>query len=260
MPRIELIDPVLYQSNDPYHWEIDNLPLKNILRRQNLINLALDNVIDLMRDAIGTSGSVANRLNQSIEADGSLKTVAVDDALHSIEEHADTDDYVRMTKDQSDKLDLIADEATSFKIKIFTDDTEYVEFENDQLIIKPSASVETEIVAPNILKFNLGFPIEAAHQHHYGLAPVHVELSDPDYMNYKVDSSSSEYVEGSLRVTINGVRIFEDVDVYVPGVLVDDPWTLMSFTSDYENGLFELSTAISEDDIIRIDYDTLMID
>ena len=78
---------------------------------------------------------------------------------------------------------------------------------------------------------------------------------EPDYINYTVDSISSPFVEGSLRVYVNGVRIFEDSEVYVPGPLVDDSWTLLSFTADFDNGSFALSSAISEDDIIKIDYD-----
>ena len=103
MPRIELIPEVLYQPNDPYHWEIDNLPLKNIITRQNLINLALDDVLEEMRDAIGTAGSVANRLNQSIEQDGSLKATAIDATLHNIEDHTDGSAFVRMSSAQSAK-------------------------------------------------------------------------------------------------------------------------------------------------------------
>jgi hypothetical protein len=62
-------------------------------------------------------------------------------------------------------------------------------------------------------------------------------------------------VEGSLRVYVNGVRIFENDGVYAPGPLADDPWTLLSFTPDAINGSFVLSSAISEDDIIKVDYD-----
>lgn len=259
MPRIELIPEVLYGPNDPIHWEIDNLPLKNILRRQNLINLALDNLIEQMRDAVGTQNTVANRLNQSINADGSLKATAIDAAQHSIEEHTDTDDFVRMTKLQSDKLDLVADEATNFGLQVFTDDTTFIEFAAGVLKLKPSSTVIPSVESPDILKLNLAFPAEAAHRHFYGLEPVPVNLITPDYLSYKVDSTPSEYVEGSLRVYVNGVRLFEDVEVYAPGALVDDPWTLLKFTPDHENGLFELSAAITEDDVIRIDFDIAFV-
>lgn len=255
MPRIELIDPILFSPDDPIHWEIDNLPLKNIYERQNLINLALDNVIEEMRNAIGDQGSLANRLNQSINADGSLKTESINEALHSIEDHEDTDDFVRMTKEQSDKLDQIAEEATNLTLLVYTDGSSSVEFDAGTLKISASDSVTPTIVSPNILKFDLAFPVEAAHRHFYSLTPVHSSIVTPDYTNYKVNSSSSVFVDESLRIYVNGVRIFEDDDVYIPGALIDDPWTLLSYTSNYSSGTFELSTAISEDDIIKIDFD-----
>ncbi len=255
MPRIELIPEVYYTAQDPIHWEIDNLPLKNIITRQGLINLALDNVIEEMRDAIGTQGSVANRLNQSINVDGSLKTSAINLALHSIEDHEDTDNYVRMSKIQSDKLDLIQDEATNITLEVYTDNTTFTDFDNGQIIFKPSSTVTPIVESPNIIKFNMAFPVEAAHRHYYGLTPVDVDIITPDYISFKVNSIPSEYVEGSLRIYINGVRIFTDAEVYVPGSLVTDPWTLMSFTEDSSNGLFELSAAITDQDIIRIDFD-----
>lgn len=259
MPRIELIPEVYYNPQDPYHWEVDNLPLKNIIRRQNLINLSVDNVLEQIRDAIGTQGSMANRLNQSINQDGSLKTEAIDAAMHSIAEHTDTEDFVRMTKAQSDKLDLISDEATNLAIQVDTDGTSFVLFDAGVIEIQASASVTPIVTAPNILTFELGFPVAAAHQHYYGSTPVHTDLLDPDYINYTVDSGPSAFVEGSLRVFVNGVRIFEDQEVYAPGPLADDPWTLLSFTPDPDNGAFALSSAISEDDIIKIDYDILFV-
>ena len=255
MPRIELIPDVYYQPQDPYHWEVDNLPLKNIIQRQNLINLSVDNVLEQIRDAIGTQGSMANRLNQSINADGTLKTSAINNAMHSIEDHEDTDDFVRMTKVQSDKLDTIAEDATNLSIQVDTDGSSSVLFDAGVVEIQASSSITPIVVAPNVLKFNLGFPVEAAHQHFYGATPVSVNLMDPDYINYTVDSAPSPFVDGSLRIYVNGLRIFEDVDVYAPGPLADDAWTLLSYTSDAINGAFVLSSAISEDDVIRIDYD-----
>ena len=255
MPRIELIPEVLYAPNDPIHWEYDNLPLKNILQRQNLINLSLDDVLEQMRDAIGTQGSMANRLNQSIAADGTLKTEAVDAALHSIEEHQDTDDYVRMTKAESDKLANVADDATDVTLQVNTDGSTVVNLDSGVVIIEGSTTVTPSIDAPNKLSFNLAFPAAAAHRHFLGLTPVHENQVTPDYVNYKVNSSSTPYIEDSLRVYINGVRIFADDEVYVPGALVTDPWTLLSFTPDHAAGTFELSSAISDDDIIKIDFD-----
>lgn len=260
MPRIELIPEVLYQPGDPYHWEYDNLPLKNIIRREHLINVALDNVIAQMRDAIGTQGSMANRLNQSMDQDGSLKTDAVDDTLHSIEAHEDTELYVRMTRDQSDKLDIIAEEANSFWITVDTDSSSgptQIVFDTGNLEIAASTSITPRIEAPNVLKFDLAFPPAAAHGHSYGVVPVPEDPGLPDYINYNIGAES--FIEDSLRIYINGVRIFADAEVYVPEHLVDDLWVLMSFAADCTTGTFQLSRAISADDDIRVDFDTTYV-
>lgn len=259
MPRIELIPEVLYEPNTPYHWETDNLPLKAIIQRQELINLALDNVIEQVRDGAGTAGSMANRLNQSINEDGSLKTAAVDETLHSIEEHTDTDDYVRMTKVESDKLALIANEATDLKFQVDVDSSSSTLFSSGTVIVEPSTTITPTITAPNIVKFHMVFPESAAHQHYYGLNPVHANLLDPDFTNYKVNSMATPFVADSLRVYVNGVRIFSDVAVYAPGALITDAWTLLSFNPDEVSGTFALSTAITVDDVIKIDFDISLI-
>lgn len=259
MPRIELIPEVLYGPLDPIHWEIDNLPLKAIIRRQNLINLALDNVIEQMRDAIGTQGSLANRLNQSIDPNGNLKTSAIDEAMHSIEEHTDSDMYVRMTREESEKLANIAEEATAISMEIHTGNISIVEFNEGILHIEPSTTITPSFEAPNVLKFNMKFPSEAVHQHYYSITPVDSNQVTPDYTNYFVTSTMTPYIEDSLRVYVNGVRIFQDMEVYVPGAMVDDAWTLLSFTPDHSNGSFELSSALSPEDIIKIDFDIALL-
>ncbi|CAE7860328.1 unnamed protein product [Symbiodinium microadriaticum] len=254
MPRIELIDVPLFGPNDPIHWQTENIPLESLMTRQNLINMALDNVIEQIRDAIGTQNTIANRLNQSLDPDGSLKATAIDDAAHSIEEHTDSTNFVRMTAAQSAKLDLVSDEATDVALQV-TDGTSTIDFTSGVVKLQPSDTVTMSVTAPDILKFNLAFPASAAHQHFYGLDPVHANIVDPDYTNYQVNATPSPFVEGSLRVYVNGVRIFSDEAVYVPGSMVEDAWTLLSFTPDHAAGTFELSAALSDEDIIRIDFD-----
>lgn len=259
MPRIELISVPLFGPDDPYHYIYDNIPLKNLMRRQTLINAALDDVIDQTTDAIGTQGSFANRLNQSINPDGSLKTEAIDSTLHSIEEHEDTDDYVRMLRSESDKLELIADEATNFAVSVQTDDEgdEITEFDSGYMKLQPSSSITWEVTAPNIVKAHLGFPVEAAHLHHYDETPVVTEVSTEYYVN---NTENPSFMEGSLRVYVNGVRLTASESIYAPGALADDPWLLLTYTPDAENGLFTLSAALDEDEIIRIDYDTAYVE
>lgn len=259
MPRIELIPDVMYQPNDPYHWEIDNLPLKSILSRQNLINLSLDNVIRDIRDAIGTQGSISNRLNQSINSDGSLKTSAIDNAMHSIEDHEDSLNFVRMTKNQSDKLNNISNNATDLKFRVYLDEINLVNFDSGYIDVRPSATIIPVIEEPNILKFNLSFPDSMVHEHFYGIIPVPVNITNPDYINYKTTSSSTVYIAGTLRVYINGVRLFSDAEVYAPGSLVSDAWTLLYYTEFPTTGTFELSAPITDQDIIRIDFDKSLV-
>lgn len=259
MPRIELIDVPLWQSNDPYHWEYDNLPLKNLMRRQNLINLSLDRVISQLRDAVGTQNTVANRLNQSISPDGSLKAAAVDETMHDIGSHTDSEEYVRMTKDQSDKLNRVADEASDVVVDIVIDDTT-IPFHEGNLTLTPSSTITFSFETPNVLKFNMAFPAEAAHRHYYGSTPVSQDIVNPDYKTFWVNPGHTAFVSGSLKVYVNGVRLSSVYSIYVPGALVTDPWTLLSFTPTPATGAFALSDAISEDDVIEIDYDLLLVE
>lgn len=273
MPRIELIDVPLFNPNDPYHWQFDNIPLTNLMRRQNLINLALDDLLTQTRDAIGTQGSLANRLNQSIDEDGSLKRVAINDALHHMGSHTDDewddpDEYaawvatreapfVRMEKAEADKLANVASGATDFSMRVQRDmeGDDVVEFAAGVLQLIPSPSVAWEVIAPNKLKANLNFPVESAHRHYYDQTPVDYSTTNPDNKKFKVNSIATPYVEGSLRVYVNGVRLTASDSVYVPGSLVDDPWTLLTVTPSHDTGTFMLSAALSDEDVIRIDYD-----
>ena len=98
------------------------------------------------------------------------------------------------------------------------------------------------------------FPASAAHQHLDNLTPVPVNIVTPDYINYKVTSMSTQFVDGSLKVYINGVRIFEDGSVYVPNYSATPTYTLKYFTSSPSTGTFSLNTAITSSDVIRIDF------
>ena len=268
MPRIELISVPLYSPNDPYFWEVDNLPLVNLMRRQNLINMALDNVIAQVRDAQGNQGTFNNRLNQSIGQDGSLKKSAVDEALHSIESHTDSDSYVKMKKEESDKLYWMAEQATSLYLTVVTDNAE-VNYSDGQLRLVPSSTITFSVNGEGQdqqMQFDMVFPAEAAHQHLYNQPAIPADLVNPDYQNYKANSESIPYMEGTLRVYVNGVRINpydpNNPDygaVYVPGFLVTDPWTLMQFTPS-DDGTFQLSSPVSADDVVVVDYDMSLID
>lgn len=267
MPRIELIPDVYYRSNDPYHWEYDNLPLININRKIEAINDAVDNAMVDLRNAAGDQGTMSNRLNQSIAEDGTLLKAAIDAVKHGISEHTDEDGFVRMTEAERAKLQGVATGATSLTIELDlnadgSSDGSSAQFSSGILKVVASETVVPSFDAPNILSFDLNFPTTSFHEHYYGLTPVHGNLSSPNYTDYKVTSTSTPFIDGSLRVFINGVRIFEEsaipadkYEVYAPGASVDDPWTLLYFTATPASGTFELSTAISSTDVIKIDFD-----
>lgn len=262
MPRIELIPEVYYNPLDPYHHYYDNKPLVNIIERQGLINTAVDLNTEDLKNAAGNQGTLANRLNQSIDEDGSIKLAAIDELLHNIGAHTDGsyDDgdglisYVRMKNEERDKLELIDDEANNFAIEVETPSVTQI-FDNGVLTLAESDTVVFEILGGNIVKAHSAFPAAAAHQHYYDITPVHANISSPDYTNYKVTSMSTPYMANSLRVYINGVKLSTSTSIYVPSPALGDNWYLTTYTADEANGTFELSRAIDITDVIRIDFD-----
>lgn len=258
MPQIDLIPVPLYQALQPYHVDYDNLPLKALMTRMQLLNSAIDINANILRNSVGTQGTLDNRLNQSIGADGSLKTAAVDDTLHNIGAHTDgpymSVEYVRMLLDERQKLALIADEATNLVLE-FQTPSNITTFGDGPVEFIPSTGITWSATPPNKVQANLTFPISAAHKHYYNVVPQFD--GTPDFRHYK--TGYPVYILSSLRVTINGVQIFEDDEVYVPGPLVSSPWTLNKFTGDNTTGQFVLDTAITIQDVIRVEFDVSLV-
>lgn len=246
MPNIDLITVPKYQSYQPYHYEYDNLPLESLMQIVSLINGAVDNITNVVSQAAGSAGDLNNRLNQSLKQNGDLKASAVDLAMHSIEGHIDTDDYVRMTSAERAKLNSVTNNAVNINIKVAS-----LEFpsESTTLEISDSDSISWRW-NDNKIYADTTFPTTAVHQHNYNLVPITI-----NYQNYQVTSLSTPYIEGSLRVYINGTRLNPAQEIYVPGLTPNDAWTLISYTEDASNGLFVLSTTITSSDFISIDFD-----
>jgi hypothetical protein len=255
VPQIELVPVPLYSSLQPYQVDYDNLPLKALMTRMRLINDAVDIDANILRNAVGSQGSLDNRLNQSINDDGTLKRNAIDEALHGVGAHLDgvwTDGitYVRMMQSERAKLTLIADEATNMTLEFDTPSTIHT-FDVGPIAFIGSDGITWSVTPPNKVQANLTFPISAAHKHYYGIVPQYD--GTPDFRHYK--TGYPNYITGSLRVTINGTRIFEDADLYTPGPLVSSPWTLNKFTGNPATGQFVLDAAITLQDVIRVDFD-----
>lgn len=260
MPRIGLIPEVYYQPLNPYHHYYDNLPLKNIQARNEIINAAVDNNSATLREAAGNQGSISNRLNQSLEEDGSIKSDAIDAAEHHIGAHEEGlfegVEYVIMTQEERDKLSLIADEATHLSIQIETPSTTTL-FDAGTIEFESSDTISWEVISPNRVKAEMAFPVSAAHVHYYDLTPAHSNLITPDYINFKTTSVATPFVEDSLRVFVNGIRIPASPDsVYVYDTEPDNTWALTNFVPNHSAGTFALNRAIDEDDVIKVDFDT----
>jgi len=89
MPDINNISVPRYQPSQPYHYVYDNLPIDALVAREDLINTAVDANTAAIAATYGTAGSLAGRLDQSLELNGDLKTAAVDTSLHNIGAHTD---------------------------------------------------------------------------------------------------------------------------------------------------------------------------
>lgn len=257
MPRIELLPKVLYESMQPYHVHYDNLPLRNLLSLVEVVNSAVDRDAKLLRDAVGSAGTLGNRLSQSLDDDGNLITEAVDVAMHSIESHTDSEDYVVMSQDERNKLELISVEATAVTINVGNVNFPPDKFTKSTLNIRDSESIVWNIESPNILKARMTFPPETAHLHFYEYEPVWIENTDGKSY-FKTTSISTPFIEGSLRVYINGFRIFSEHEILVPDIDVEE-WSSTNFTPHYEEGIFEINRIISDEDVIFIDFDTFYI-
>lgn len=265
MPQLNTIPEVLYEPNQPYHYLYDNIPLRNILARISLVNIQVDRNVAMLLGTAGSTGSLASRLNISLNDDGSLVSEAIDDAEHSIAHHVDGEkdgvEYVRMRADERAKLVLIDSGANNMKVRV--DDTL---FEEGELIFQNSPTISFSFENPNIVKAHSAFPTDSAHRHHYGMMPAHVisagsssSSAGPDWRSFMTTSLSTPYMEGSLRVYINGVRIGQGT--YVPIFTTSSTpssWMIFSVSEeDHELGTFSLNSSVPQpNNSIMIDFDT----
>lgn len=283
MPQIELVPVPLYQPNQPYNSETDNIPIQGLIDRILLVNSQVDIDADVLRSAIGSVGSLAARLAASLNDDGSIKTAAVDATEHNIAHHIDGSvvisgtpySYVRMTAEERSKLDLIADDATDFTLKVELEgstpsnisnlsviDVDEVVFQGGQVTLRGSDAITWRLDDDGALLADTTFPAAARHRHYYDVNPTHADTISPDYTNYKVIYA---YKEGSMRVYVNGVRLSQSVEIMVPTVYGSEgpTWVPLQFTEDtatdgvVTSGNFTLSDSITSSEDIRVDYDAL---
>lgn len=257
MPDISIIAVPSYQPLQPYFYQVDNLPINALVQRDEIINSAVDTNTSILESAIGTAGTLAARLDQSLEPNGNLKTTKINEALHNIGSHADGSydglDYVRMLLSEREKLALISDEATNVTIQV--DQISQVAFFNSgSVVFKNSTTISFNVIEPNIITAEVAVGLQNAHRHFYGVEPQSANLT-PDYLNY-ITGLNVPYEIGSLRVYINGVRIYSDGSlIYVPTPLATSSYKLNGYTENESRTGFVLDNAITANDIIRIDFD-----
>ena len=261
MPNIDLIPEVFYESFHPYHYLFDNMPLYNILARISMVNDTVDLDHIALRDAIGTAGSLATRLDTSLNDDGTLKSAAIDTANHGIEHHTDETDqsgfllvgdtFVRMTERERAKLETVQDDANSIILNFETASPSNtpVDFTNGTIVFADSVSTAWRWQAGKIY-LDLAFPVAAAHLHTYDTDPTN---PTGDFRTYYVPVT---YLDGSLRVYVNGIRLNEDDAIYHPGAIPTTAWVLNKYTVDTINPKkFTLDNPLTANDIIKIDFD-----
>lgn len=283
MPQIELVPVELYQPNQPYNHDQDNIPIQGLIDRILLVNSQVDIDADVLRTAVGSVGSLAARLAASLNDDGSLKTAAVDAAEHNIAHHIDGSitisgvpySYVRMTAEERAKLSLVSDDATDFTLKVeiegttpsnisnlSTIDIDEVVFQGGQVVLRGSDAIKWRLDDDGALLADTTFPAAARHRHYYDVTPTHQNTLSPDYQSYKVIYA---YKEGTMRVFVNGVRLSQSSEVMVPTTFGDEgpTWVPLKFTEDtatggvVTSGKFVLSDNITSSEDIRVDYDAL---
>lgn len=261
MPNINKINVPSYEAIQPYHYIYDNLPIAALILRQDVLNNAVDFNTSVLENSIGSRVDLAARLNQSLDSYGDLKTSAVNNSLHNIGSHEDGNydgiDYVRMQLSERQKLSQVQDGANFFALQINVPAiSNGVYFNNGILELNDSDSLKWRFSEPNNLTADLQFPIESAHQHYYGITPTPALLT-PDYKNYTT-GLSKPIMKNTLRVFINGVQIFSDFDVLVPPYnpnLKTLDWKKNKFTLNDDLITFKLLHSITENDIIKIDFD-----
>lgn len=261
MPNLDIHPVPRYEPQTPYHHIADNAPIDALVRRIDVVNAQVDIDANILRESIGSQGTLANRLAQSMNDDGSIKSVAIDNALHKISEHLDADGYVRMTIYERAKLSMIADEATKFGIT-FNTISGIISF-NEGINIEPSDTIHWRYQDGAVYADN-AFPSSVRHIHYYNINPVSVNLITPDFINYKTTSVSTPYKAGSLRIYLNGIRLSENATVDVP-VWNGTAYVPTAYTYSEDDdvggivtsGLFAMSPAIDEDIVIFIDFDVL---
>lgn len=242
MPNISLVPVPHFSPLSPYHFTTDNLPIEGLETQIYLVNSQVDINQNDIEGSIGTAGTLANRLNQSLEESGDLKAAAIDEALHSIAEHADEGGFVRMTDAERTKLSSIEDESTKLNISLESISSTLLWPEiDDTFSLYDSDTIAWRYAGGNVYA-DTTFSKSLITTKNYNVNPVNVSGN----INFKTSSINTAYVAGSLRVYVNGLRLCKNSTPIGGFYFTEDDPTI---------GTFDLNTALESGDVIRIDFD-----
>mgnify|MGYP006277386569 CR=1 FL=1 len=275
MPDLGALPVPRYQSDQPYHYEYDNVPLKTLEDRDNLINAAVDRHEVIFENCAGTQGTLANRLAQFVDPNGDLIPAAVDQALHSIAEHTDAGktvtltelsnyqalgypsltnpvQFVRMLQVERLKLAASSDNATNLVIDVDVFPASIIPTMIPS--ITPSLTTVTfgdvggsmptlRITESDTILWTYESPnkikpelkLSTAFAHRHFYNLTPILISGT---TYKVTTVSTPYIADSLRIYINGLRL-----------------TTSDYTEAPVLGRFTLVSPLVMGDIMRIDFD-----
>ena len=246
MPNIESISNVYYLPENPYHFHFDNLPLRQIVLRQQLVNHYVDLNSDELSDARGDTVNLNTRLSVCLEDDGSFRSTEV--PIHSIDLIEDSASYLRMTVAERAKLDNIMPDATALRILVEGFPIDY-EFDEHHVRFSNSSTVYWEVVSddtpPSHSIVRAHAPARLAH--YYGATP-----STSDHQTYVLGIPIRN---DSLRVYVNGIRVFSDALVNVPRPTPADGWDAIEYSVDESIAEFTFNIALTAQHIVRVDFD-----
>lgn len=241
MPNLDSVPITKYQPLHAYHHYFDNLPINDIEDQIFLVNAQVDLNQNQLEDSIGNTGTLANRLNKSLNSNGSLKLTAIDDALHNISEHLDGGGYVRMTDSERSKLSLIDSEATNLSIQVQTISTTLTwPTVANTITLADSDTIAWRINSGEVYA-DTTFAKSLITTPSYDMKPVPVSGDQV----FKTTSVGTAYKEGTLRVYINGLRL--STSATIGGFYYTE--------TTPSSGIFTLNKAIASSDILRIDFD-----
>ena len=249
MPNISSIPVREYQPNWDYNYYYDNIPIGDIETQLSVINNQVDLNRNAISDSVGTAGSLAARLNVSLNDDGSLSATAVNNTNHNIADHsADPNNvYVLMTYLEQAKLAGIPANANQLHIAM----------PSDAQIWPDNVGTTLQLQNSDTITWRYEDGTGSDPQGLYADDIVANWVANGIWYNVPITGSGTNfttpshvsYISGTLRVYINGLRIGNNILYPVNGYYFTEG---VATDGVVLGGDFELNTSLSG--VMYIDF------